>query len=589
MSDNNNVQKVKEALSIETVVASYIKLEHAGKNFKARCPFHNEKTPSFYVTPDRATYKCFGCGKGGDIFSFVQEIEGVDFYSALKLLAEKAGVTLTRAEMQSSNNNVLYDIMDSARKWYEVQLRTTPEVVNYLLTRGLTKESMANFHIGYAPLGWSHLCDMLRARGFSDADIRSTGLGIEGKNGGTSYDRFRERIMFPIADSQGRTVAFSGRIFQLAGSTTDISQVGKYINSPEGALYDKSRILYGYDRAKRFILSTSRAVVVEGQIDLVMAHQAGVLETVALSGTALTPYHCELIKRFTDKIILALDGDEAGLKAIERSVFVAYDNDLDVQVVLLPNGKDPADIIQESGPDRWKELLDSARDYIEVRLALMRSRDGASRVQDQFIHIREHIFPFIQYIHNTIFRDAYFSKIASMLSVDAQSVRDEFLRWNQAHPRTFNTLYQGENKSTSSGIVKNKKISYQDSIVGIIETLALRPDISKTHIQPLITRYETIIGEGAGSYAMYKDSLGEYIGELITMSSLQDTQDQDHYYAVLESIFNLFELELLQQRHKDLRMGMQTTDADHSVTVQELENLSKKIDALKLKINTDEE
>ncbi len=435
-------------------------------------------------------------------------------------------------------------------------------------------------------MGWTHLYEVLRARGFTDSDIRDTGLCLDGKQGGL-YDRFRERIMFPIRDSQGRTIAFTGRIFQLPGSTVDISQVGKYVNSPEGKLYDKSRVLYGYDMAKRSLLSQGRVVIVEGQVDLIMAHQAGTTEAVALSGTALTPQHCELIKRFTQKVILALDGDEAGLKAAERSVMIAYHQELDVQVVILPDGKDPADIIAES-PDTWKQLLASARDYIDVRLSLLQ-KNSSARVQDQFADIRQHIFPFIQHVHNTIFRDAYMSRIANTLGVSPESVRSEFVRFDSAHPLEATTPSLGARPlSTQQSPAKKQQVSYQESIVGSIEWLRSHNDhTSNIHIY--IDRYNQIVGT-PDAYEIYKNNLGSLLEELIMRSSLNNGGDaNEQHHKVLESMLDLFELETLQARHKDLRAHIQVAGVDvpHAL-VKKLEALSKNIDALKAGMNKDE-
>ena len=258
MSNRTTIETIKQKLPIESVVGSYIKLEKSGKNFKACCPFHSEKTASFQVTPDLGIYKCFGCQKGGDIFSFVQEIEGVTFYEALVSLAEKAGVTLDRSsdleDGKPSRFATLRTIMNDAAKFYEVNFRKSPEVVNYLLSRGVTKDTMITFRIGYAPKGWGNVSDYLKnlpsqnssfgkARKYSPQDIISVGLGIQGERG--IYDRFRERIMFPISDGQGRVVAFTGRV--MPGTEESTRPVGKYINSPETDLYHKSNILFGYD------------------------------------------------------------------------------------------------------------------------------------------------------------------------------------------------------------------------------------------------------------------------------------------------------------------------------------------------------
>lgn len=586
---SDNVQQIKDALAIEEVIGGYVKLERAGKNMKARCPFHNEKTPSFYVTPDRNMFKCFGCGKGGDVFSFVQEIEGLDFYGSLKLLAQKAGITLTSEQRQGSNNSVLYDIMDTAQKFYEVQLRKTPQVIEYLLARGLTKDTLKNFHVGYAPSGWDNLYKALRGKGFNDADIARAGLSITGKK--SPYDRFRERIMFPIADTQGRTVAFSGRIFTLPDSKTDTTKVGKYVNSPEGVLYDKSKVLYGYAQAKRTMLSALRVVVVEGQIDLLMAHQAGTTESVALSGTALTAEHCKLIKRFTDTILLALDGDEAGLKAAERSVIVGYEQDMDVQVVLLPEGKDPADVI-EGSPDAWQELLTKAKDYLDVRLTHL-TKTSSPRVQDRLKEVRAHIFPFIQYVANPVYHDAYLQKIGNFLGVSAEVVREEYGNWyskqtpsdfsTSSHRSQANLLGREKSSPPQQGGDASSATSVQDTIVGLIEWLRSF-EVAKM-LEPFIERYNTI-ADSREAYEKYREELGPLLDELVTRTGVK-YETTEHGLRALPGALNLLELSVLQEKRQTLRANLRGSASPEETRkhMAEIDVLNKQIDEVKGKMN----
>lgn len=336
------VDQIKERLSIVDVVGSYIKLEPAGINMKARCPFHNERTPSFFVSPARGSFHCFGCAKGGDMFTFIQDIEGVDFSRALKLLALRAGVELTSTfdKKEKDENEVLYRLLDDATTYFQNNLEEYFHGKEYLRSRGILPESVKSFRIGYAKDEWRSLLNFLVARKYSPEDIEKAGLIIKSEKG--FYDRFRGRIMFPIADRQGRIVAFSGRVYP---STND-ERVAKYVNSPETVLYNKSLILYGYDKAKQAILRSKRAVVVEGQMDLVLAHQTGTHETVAVSGTALTDQHLSLIKRFCDVLILCFDSDNAGINAVTKSTEKALAQVFDVQAVHLPQGMVPSYVIK---------------------------------------------------------------------------------------------------------------------------------------------------------------------------------------------------------------------------------------------------
>ncbi len=278
---NSPVQQIKERLSIEEVVSSYIKLDRAGANLKARCPFHNEKTPSFFVSPDRGSYYCFGCGAKGDIFTFIEEFEGLDFKGALKILAERAGVPLVQYNKEKEGEKErLYKAMEEATKFFEKNLVENQEALKYLRERGLENKTIRDFRIGFVKNDWRELYSHLQMIGFTDIEIEKAGLAKKTEKG--MYDRFRGRIMFPISDSSGRIIAFSGRILE------DDGKSAKYLNSPETPIFNKSSVLFGIDKAKDSIRKNNFSILVEGQMDLILSHQAGFKNTVASSGTAMT-------------------------------------------------------------------------------------------------------------------------------------------------------------------------------------------------------------------------------------------------------------------------------------------------------------
>src|SRR3990167_6310938 len=284
---NSPVDKIKEKISIEDVVSSYIKLERAGANLKARCPFHNEKTPSFFVSPDRGSYYCFGCGASGDIFTFVEEFEGLDFKGALKLLADKAGVVLEiyskENKEEKSEKEKLYEVMEETAEFFEKNLAANKPAQEYLKSRGLEEKTIKDFRIGYAILDWRTLYDYLKSKNFSDKEIELAGLAKKPEDKTKAmYDRFRGRVIFPMGDSSGRIIAFSGRLL------VDDGKSAKYLNSPETPIFNKSSVLFGIDKAKESIRKNNFSILVEGQIDLVLSHQAGFRNTVASSGTAMT-------------------------------------------------------------------------------------------------------------------------------------------------------------------------------------------------------------------------------------------------------------------------------------------------------------
>lgn len=359
---SSSVEQIKARLSIVDVAQTYIKLQKAGANFKANCPFHSEKTPSFFVSPGRESWHCFGCNRGGDIFSFVMEIEGVEFLEALKILANRAGVELQPIDPKHESERAkLLNLMSDAEIFYEKELRKSQQVISYLKERGLTGETVKEFRIGFAPDGWRNLLEFLKPRGYSEEEMIKSGMAIRPDSGGRPYDRFRSRIMFPVSSASGQIVGFSGRIF---GKETE---GGKYINTPQTDLYDKSRILYGFNRAKAEIRKNDYCVLVEGQMDVIMSHQAGLKNTVAVSGTALTSEHLKLIKRLTDNLVMAFDADIAGRDAMFRGIDMALAEGMEVKAAVAPFGKDPADAVREN-PENWLKVVREAKNIFEFYL-----------------------------------------------------------------------------------------------------------------------------------------------------------------------------------------------------------------------------
>lgn len=401
----DNVEKIKEKLSIEEVVSWYVQLKPAGSSLKARCPFHAEKTPSFVVSAVRGTYHCFGCGVGGDMFSFVQGIEGVDFKGALKMLADKAGVTLTYDTSAPHNDkDILYALLEDAVAFYESHLQNNKPAREYLLARGLSDETITKFRLGYAPDSWDALYTFMHGKKYNDKDIERAGLIKKSEKGSGYYDRFRSRIMFPINDSVGRPVGFSGRIF---GNDTEAA---KYINSPETELYDKSSILFGFDKAKQAMRRNKFAVIVEGQMDLLLSHQIHYANTVALSGTALTSNQVRAIGRLTKNMVIALDADTAGIEATRKSARAALLAGFDVKVTTLPDGKDPADVIKEQGAEGWKDVIKNATHVIPFLFAHTRAQTKDERAFS--LRATKDVLPFITYIESPVDK-AHFIRMAA--------------------------------------------------------------------------------------------------------------------------------------------------------------------------------
>jgi len=415
---SSHVEQIKSRLGIVDVVQGYLKLQKAGANFRALCPFHNEKTPSFFVSPGRESWHCFGCNRGGDIFSFVMEIEGLEFPEALKILASRAGVELKPVSSQyRSERSRLFSLLENAKFFYESSLRNNPAVISYLKSRGLKGETAKAFGIGFAPDGWRNLYDFLKARGFSGQEMEKAGMVIKkashyGAGADEYYDRFRSRIMFPLSNSSGQIVGFSGRIFDKPDD-----KMGKYINTPQTMIYDKSRTLYGFDKAKTEIRKKDACVLMEGQMDVIMAHQEGFANTVAVSGTALTEEHLRIIKRLTNNLIMAFDSDEAGFRASKRGIDMALAEGFEVRAAEVSadeKGKDPADIIREN-PDEWKKAVENSEHIISFCLRNLGGRK----------EIEKTVLPYIALLPSDMEKAHWVKKVAEKLSIPEEPVWSE--------------------------------------------------------------------------------------------------------------------------------------------------------------------
>ncbi len=461
------VEQIKGMLSIVDFLESYIKLEKSGSNYKARCPFHNEKTPSFYVSPDRNSYYCFGCGEKGDIFSFVQKFEGVDFKGALKILADRTGITLDEFKNDSKDEKSrLYEALEKACIFFEENYLKNSQARAYLFGRGLSDETIKNFRIGFAPDNWHSVSKYLSDLGFTQKEILDAGLTKQGEKG--VYDRFRSRIMFPISDSSGRVIAFSGRIF---GKEDD--KEAKYLNSPDTILFNKSNVLFGIDKAKSEIRKRGYTVIVEGQMDLILSHQIGIINTVAVSGTALasttndaenTINNLGLIKRLSSNVILAFDGDSAGVRAAGRSALIALSLDMQVKIAQLPLGLDPADIIRNN-PEDWKDILKNAKHVVRffTEKICFDTKDERARGRQ----IREIVFPYLHAQASAIEQSVLIKEIHDITSIPMNAIQADFELYKKSHleqPKALSVLPSKEKNI-------NRKEDIEKKILGMLIVL----------------------------------------------------------------------------------------------------------------------
>jgi DNA primase len=409
----STVDEVKQKLDIVEVIGQYVKLTKAGRNFKAVCPFHNEKTASFYVFPERQSWHCFGtCSTGGDVFTFVMKKEGLDFGETLRLLADKVGVSLPshiEPGPRKDEKVKLFQANEAAAQYYHNLLVNSPageKAQNYLLGRGLTIKTINDFQLGVSPNAWEMLMLYLLEKGFSESELLDAGLILKTEEGKT-HDRFHNRLMFPIRDNRGRTTGFSGRVLD--------DSLPKYMNSPQTAIFDKSGTIYGIDMAASAIRSKDMAVIVEGYMDVIIAHQYGFNNVVASMGTAITEKHIAILKKLTKNIALALDPDAAGEEAMLRCV--EYENSLnnEIKVIILPTGKDPDEVIKEDSK-LWQAAVEKAVPVIDYTIDMTVSRRDMSTASAKS-QVTNNLLDIIAKVSDDIRRDHYLTKLSKLTGI----------------------------------------------------------------------------------------------------------------------------------------------------------------------------
>ncbi len=479
MASQSVVEEIKQKIDIVELVGSYVSLKHAGKYFKANCPFHQEKTPSFVVSPDIQRWHCFGsCHEGGDIFTFLMKWEGVTFAEALRLLAERAGVSLTDQAKNSGYNDAeadkrtkIYSINELAAKYYAYILQNTDNGASaraYLTERTLPDAIIKTFQIGYAPEGWTNLRDFLYKKGFQDKDLLSTGLFIQGDRG--IYDRFRGRLMFPIQNTRGQVVGFSGRLIKQDVTEKD---GGKYINTPETAVYHKRESLYGFYHTKDEVRKANTAIVVEGEFDMLTPYTKGITNIVAIKGSAFTEDQLKTLRRYCNRLILALDNDPAGFDALRKSTLDAQQFGFELYVCAIPEGKDPDDAARKN----ITQLKETIHHPIPVYDHIINTLFARVDEKDPFSkkHFIEGAIPFIDMIENPIVRTHYIQKAAGLLKSTEDNVLTLLRDYKKRNRRP---TAKAEEPDQTSGKHQDRLDMLAKRILSILVTISL--DVSMT-------------------------------------------------------------------------------------------------------------
>jgi len=459
----DNLEEIRSRLDIVDLVSQYVQLKKVGSNYKGLCPFHNEKTPSFIVSPDKGIAYCFGCHKGGDIFKFIQLIDNIEFKEAVRLLADKTGIKLKSEFKTQKNKKAIQNINESASLFFEQQLNKNPIKKKYITDRQVSNETLKIFKIGFAPDSYNQTYSHLLKEKYTHKEILDAGLAVaKNLTELKIYDRFRNRIMFPITNTQGQVIAFGGR-------SLDEKDTAKYLNSPESVYYNKSYSLYGLSQAKESIKKENFVIIVEGYMDVISSYQIGVKNVVAASGTALTIQQIKTLKRYTPNFYLSFDNDEAGFQAIKRAIELCIPNEINLKIVQIVNAKDPDEYINKHGK-KWKNTVQNAINFLDYFFIHTNKKYNKNTLEGQK-KITSELLKLIKIIPNSIEQNFYSKKIAEYLNIPLKNIIDEI---NKIKKNKYKT-------QTESNIVTNsKQYSPEEYLLGII--------INYPHLAEIVTK-----------------------------------------------------------------------------------------------------
>ncbi|PJE58289.1 MAG: DNA primase [Candidatus Portnoybacteria bacterium CG10_big_fil_rev_8_21_14_0_10_36_7] len=578
-------EEIKNRLDIIEVIGGYIKLAKAGRNYRANCPFHSEKTPSFMVSPDRQIFHCFGCGEGGDIFKFVMKMEGLEFVDALKLLAQRAGVKLQKTDPKlRSERQKLLEISADASSFFQKKLKSSmgEKIEEYLKKRGVKKKTIEDWQLGFAPDSFEALTDYLAEKNYLLADIEKTGLIVHKDGTNNYFDRFRNRIMFPITDHNGQVVGFSGRIF---GEDKDTA---KYINSPQTLIYDKSRILFGLGKAKVAIRQAGYCVVVEGNMDTLMSQQAGIKNCVASSGTAMTQYQLKILKRYTENLVLAFDMDIAGETATRRGIDSALNEGFNIKIVRISE-KDPADLIKDD-PKLWIEALKDTKNIIQYYFESVFAKYNPEIVE-QKREIGKILLPVVSQINNKVLQGHWIGELAKRLKISENALNEALKQF--ASLKKANTQHADDSIRLLSTVSRFGKL--EERLIGLLTMVSE----GKEHLNEFTK--SSFASEENGKLFEHIKKYCKKVKKEIDLAKLHKDIPEEQIAKYNEIIFQIeenppddlkIELELCvaemkkQEKKKELEaLGQQIEEAETKKNKKELKKLLEQFNIVSSKIN----
>jgi DNA primase len=491
----NVVEEIKKRIDIVDFIGSFISLKKTGRNFKALCPFHQEKTPSFIISPERQIWHCFGaCGDGGDIIKFLMKWENLTFFEALRELAKKAGVQIKKIDFEDKSwekKKRFLDMNQLAADFFQFVLLKTDygkKALNYLYQRKIKTSTIKTFNLGYAPLSWNSLFSFLKRKKYEEEEMLENGLLVRSEKG-SFYDRFRGRLIFPIYDSRGNIIAFSGR------TLIENDKEAKYINSPETPLYHKRETLFGFHLAKESIKKQNNVYIVEGEFDMITPYQAGFYNFVAIKGSALTKEQLMILKRYTERVTLTLDADVSGLEAIKRGIEEAEKFDFDVNVVVLDFAKDPDEAIK-TNLEKFRDLIKRPIGVYDFLIDLTFKKYPEKTAYDKK-KISEELIPYLSEIKNNIVQSHYIKKVSSLLEVTEQSVQNLIKRnlLNKKRKQEFIPLKKSDNKQSHMILVERYLLSFifqnnsPFAISDLIFSIILPEDFSLPSLEKIAKKF----------------------------------------------------------------------------------------------------
>lgn len=589
------IEEIKDSNEITDVISEYIHFTTTGSSYKALCPFHSEKTPSFVVNKEKQIFKCFGCGEGGDVIGFIMKIENLDFIEAVKLLANRANIELKdayyseEAKKQLQERMLFYEMNKKAARFYYNCLTNQPGVaLNYLLKRGLSRKVINSFGLGYAPNKWNELLQYLVGQGYDLKDIERCGLIIQSKSQNDYYDRFRNRIIFPIFDIQGNVIGFGGRVLD--------NTLPKYLNSPETQIFRKSKTLYGLNIARKNIRN-GQLILVEGYMDVISLHQHGFKNCVGTLGTSLTKDHARILKKYCNEVVVCFDGDTAGMKATLRSIGILSEGGCNVKVLMLPDNMDPDDFIQKRGKKEFEQHLNKAIGLIDYRLFLAKKKYSPDTIEGK-IKLAKEIASILKKLNSPIEVEAYIQKVEKEIGISKEALSLEVYGNKNIVKLDKNTKYSSGYKRDNKYIQavppaeqKGHIIAEKQLIKFMLTNFSLIPCILEK-IKPedfSVGRYQLIVEYILNNYKSFsniedmKEVLADFKEDINEILNI-DIEHIDINRALEKYMINLKKYKLYYKLKK-LEEQQQKILDQSNLNKEEVENELLKIGVEIMKIN----